>query len=85
MDWSKVDARLAGALAAGDASSRHTVFIHLAPGAEPELLATLGVASAGEGAVRTATLSAAEVARLSDRDEVGFLRMSGPLRPSDPR
>jgi len=82
VDWSKIDAGLAGALAAGDDASRYAVLVHVAPGTDPAVVASLGVAPTGEGTVRTATLSAAEVARLSDRDEVTHLRMSRPLRPS---
>jgi len=82
MDWSKVDAALAAALDDDDASRRHTVFIHLAPQADPRGLVALGVDPTGEGSVRTATLSAAEIGRLSDRAEVDHIRISRPLRPS---
>jgi len=81
VDWSKVDAGLAGALDGGDDASRYSVLVHLVPGADPGVVATWGVASAGTGSVRTATLSAAEVAHLTDRAEVASLRIARPLRP----
>jgi len=83
MDWSKVDAGLAGALADDDAGRRYAVFVHLDPEADPEVLGALGVAAAGRGAVRTATVSAADVARLTDEAGVRHLRLSTPLHLTD--
>ncbi len=78
-----MDAGLAAALEAGDYGGRYPVLVHVVPGADPDAVAAWGVASAGQGTVRTATLSAAEVARVSDRDEVTSLRIARPLRPSN--
>jgi len=83
MDWSKVDAGLAGALADDDASQRYDVFVHLAPGADPDVLVALGVVAPGEGAVRTARVSVADVARLTDQEGVRLVRLSGRLWPAD--
>jgi len=74
MDWSKVDAALAGALADDDGSHRHAVFVHLAPDAAPDAGPDLGV-----GPVRTATLSRSEIDRLSEQAWVGRVRLSRPL------
>lgn len=84
MDWSKVDAGLAGALADDDASRRYFVFVHLATGADPDVLAQLDITTSGQGTVRTATLSAAEVDRLTDHAAVSRLRLARPLGLHDP-
>jgi len=83
MDWSKVDAGLAGALADDDAGGRYAVFVHFDPGADPEVLGALGVAVTGHGDVRTATVSAAEVARLTDEAGVRHVRLSTRLHLAD--
>ena len=79
MDWSKLDAGLAGALAGEEAPRRYAVFVHLADDVAPEVLAQLGVEASGEGRVRTATVSWADVDRLSDQEWVSQLRMSTTL------
>lgn len=79
MDWSKVDAGLAGALTGGGGSSRYAVFVHLTAGAGADVLAELGVEASGEGRIRTATLSASEVELLSDQDWVSRLTASTTL------
>ena len=76
MDWSKVDPGLAGALADGGAGDRYVVFLHLNPAADPEALAGLPGDPVGDGPVRTATVSADEVERLTERDEVSHLTLS---------
>ncbi len=47
------------------------------------MLTGAGIDAAGEGQVRTATLSALQVATLSDRDQVRRLVLSLPLRLTD--
>lgn len=83
MDWSKVDAALAAALA-DDGGQRCTVLVHLTADVEPDLLKALGVSAAGEGLVRTATVSPTEVERLSDQPWVSLLRLSRRLGPYGP-
>lgn len=79
VDWSKVDAGLAAALAAEHPISHHAVFVHLDPGSDPDVLAELGVEVFGAGDLRTATLTAAEVDELSELACVSGLRLSRPL------
>lgn len=87
MEWSKIDAGLAAALADDEAATgRHRVFVHLAAEVDPAevdptVLADLGV-PAGDARVRTAELTAAEIDRLSDQEWVSQLRSSWPLRPA---
>lgn len=80
MDWSKVDAALAGAMAEGsDAGRRYVVFIHLeARGAG--VLADLGLDGSGGGAVRTATVTAQQVDALSSHAGVRLVALSRSLR-----
>lgn len=83
MDWSKVDAGLAGALAdAGDDEvQRLAVFIHLdAEGADRSFLAALDLEPPEKGAVCTAALSPADLDRLTEQPWVVRVRLSGPLR-----
>ncbi|MGI8684217.1 MAG: hypothetical protein ACR2MO_03830 [Acidimicrobiales bacterium] len=82
MDWSKVDAALAGALSdAGDTGGRMLpVFVHVDEElADASLLAELDVQTAG-GGVRTGTVSAAGVDHLTDQPWVTRVQLSGPLR-----
>lgn len=90
MNYAKVDAALAAALAAPDQrdvvdSPRLAVFVQLAEGvapAEREALAGLGLVSVppGEATTCTATLTPAQVAALSDQPSVRRLQLSGRLR-----
>ena len=85
MDWGKVDAALAGALsdAEADAGRLLPVFVHLdAASADRSLLASLRLDPPGEESVCTATLSAADVERLTDQPWVKRLGLSGPLQLS---
>ena len=85
MDWSKVDAALAGALA-GAGEARLTVFVHVDPeAADYSVLARLGVGECGRppGGVLTAEVSPDEVAALTDHPWVHRLRLSHRLRPLD--
>lgn len=86
MDYGKVDAALAAALADiadADADRRElSVFIHLDdPGDEGrEALTRMGVTGAAEHQACTATVSARQVADLSERPWVRQLRLSARLR-----
>ncbi len=79
MDWSKLDASLAGALADEQAHRKYSVFVHLTVDVGPDVLAELGVEASGNGRVRTATVSADDVDRLSEQEWVSQLRMSTSL------
>ncbi len=48
------------------------------------MLAQLDITTSGQGTVRTATLSAAEVDRLTDHAAVSRLRLARPLGLHDP-
>lgn len=83
MDWSKLDATLAGALADADDPGlrRLPVFIDVDPeGADAAVLAGLDVQAPSGGGTCTATLSAAEVERLTEESWVRRVRLSGRLR-----
>ena len=85
MNWSKVDATLAGALADAGADDRAqrrlAVFIDVDPEAvDLTVLAGLDVRKPEAGDVCTATLSATEVERLTDETWVRRVRSSGRLR-----
>lgn len=85
MNWSKVDATLAGALADVDADNRAqrrlTVFIDVDPeSVDLTALAGFDVRKPETGDVCTATLSATEVERLTDEAWVRRVRFSGRLR-----
>lgn len=91
MDWSKVDAALAGALSdavaggerdgAGAIGRRLPVFVHvLAAQADAVLLAELEVGGAPAASVRTGTLTPAAVGQLTDQPWVMRVQLSGPLR-----
>lgn len=83
MDWSKVDAGLAVSLAEdADPGRRFVVFVHLDPQARGTLAAA-GIDAGGEGSVQTATVSALQVAALSDRSEVRRLELSHLVRLAD--
>jgi len=83
MDWSKVDAGLAAALADDPPAPPMAVFLHLTEPVEPERIEELGVDAAGEGLVRTATVSPEDVDRLSEQAWVSQLRLSRSLGPLD--
>ena len=86
MDWSKVDAPLAGALADagewadGGTDYRVPVFVHVdLERADPSVLGELGVRRAASG-ILTGDLSPAGVATLTDQPWVTRVQLSGPLR-----
>ncbi|MEO5679657.1 MAG: hypothetical protein ABIS47_08310 [Acidimicrobiales bacterium] len=79
MDWSKLDPALAAALDEAGGPERHfVVFIHL----HPDDPAVPGVV-AGDGAVRTATVTADEVESLSHDTSVRALRLATRLRATE--
>ncbi len=80
MNWSKVDAGLASALTDEGGPRRYAVFVHLAADADADVLADLGLEASGEGRIRTASVSAAEVDLLSDQEWVTRLTISTTLR-----
>lgn len=83
MDWSKVDAALAGALSAmaDSGDNRLTVFIEMdASRADESVLSRLGVDPPAATTVCTATLTAADVDDLTELPWVRRLQLSRPLR-----
>lgn len=80
MDWCKVDAALAGALADAGDTGELPVFVHVdAGGADVSLLEKLDLRESG-GGVCTGTLSPAGVDHLTDQPWVTRVALSGPLR-----
>jgi hypothetical protein len=90
VDWSKLDAALAAALAQDEErGDRHlTVFVQLDPDASPldrQSLSALGVSGAdGQSVVCTATLSHQDVGALSEQPWVRRLVLSGQQRLTSP-
>lgn len=82
MEWSKVDAGLAGALAEEDTDGSFVVFVHLAADADPDVLREAGIEAVGSGSILTATVTAGEVERLTEVAGVRQLRLSRPLGPA---
>lgn len=81
MDWSKLDAALAAAMAEEGGSQRLDIFVHLDPGAaDRQVLARFDVRGADAGEVCTATLSPTQVDELSSLPWVRRLRLSSRLR-----
>lgn len=83
MDWAKVDAPLAAALAGASADDALPVFVHVDRSAADtdahgDDLDLLNLAQAGD--VGTASLSPAQVDALTERDWVVTVRLSGRLR-----
>lgn len=80
MDWAKVDAPLASALAGADEEDELTVFVHLdLERADAATLERLGL----DGAVSTASLRPAEVAALTDEECIRQVRLARRLRLLD--
>jgi hypothetical protein len=81
VDWTKVDAALAGELDRAGDGDVIAVFVHVdldtCDRDENE------VPLAGQGEVRTTTVTVAQVADLTDQAWVRHLRWSGPLRLLD--
>ena len=76
MDWGKVDAALSGALDRAGVDDVLAVFVHLDPTAALPVSPVL----AGEGDVRSAALTPAEVSDLTDQPWVHHVRLSDRLR-----
>lgn len=89
VDWSKIDAALAGALQQEEDrdARRLAVFVQLnADAPDHQALSELGVPGAGgQSGVCTATLSHQEVARLSEQPWVRRLALSGRQRLTGPQ
>jgi len=81
VDWTKVDTALAGALDRAGDGDVISVFVHVDPDACDGVRD--GTPLDGQGEVRTARVSVAEVADLTDQAWVRHLRWSGPLRLLD--
>lgn len=86
MDWAKVGARLAAAMA--DAPAADTP-IPVAVSVDrdrcaPEALQRLGIGGPGGGQVGSASLSPAQVSALTDEPWVRRVDLSAPLRPLRP-
>lgn len=80
MDWAKVDAPLASALAGATDDARFAVFVHVDPArADAATLDRLGLA----GPVTTASLRPAEVAALTDEPCIRQVRLAQRLRLLD--
>ena len=80
MDWAKVDAPLASALAGADEEDELSVFVHVdLERADAATLDRLGL----DGRVSTASLPAAEVAALTDEPCVRQIRLARRLRLLD--
>ena len=80
MDWAKVDAPLAAALAGADDDEPLAVFVHLDRArADAATLDRLGLARPS-GDVGTASLRPVQIAALTDQPWVRQVRLSGRLR-----
>ncbi len=84
MNPAKLDAALAAALqgALDPPAARLTVFVHVEPGAaetDREAFPALGIALPERGSVCTATLSADEIADLSEHPWVRRIALAQPL------
>lgn len=82
MDWGKVDAPLASALAGAGPEDPLPVFVFLDRSrVDADVLDQLGLGREGDGGeVGSASLSAAEVAALTDEAGVQRVHLSGRLR-----
>ncbi len=90
MNWGKVDAPLASALARAAADERLTVFVDLDRSqAEGDVLRRMGMGpdvegdDAGDGSLASASLLPAQVADLTDHPWVRRVTLSGRLRLLD--
>lgn len=83
MDWGKIDAPLASALAGAADDDPLPVFVHLDRSrADDEVLDRLGL-GLGDGDVGSASLSPADLAALTDQAWVRRVTLSGRLRLLD--
>lgn len=82
MDWGKVDAPLASALAGASPDEPLSVFVQIDPSradVDADALDRLGLGRDAAD-VSTATLSPAQLDALTDQDWVRYVRLSGRLR-----
>ena len=82
MDWGKVDAPLASALAGARPDEPLSVFVQIDPSrgeVDGDMLDRLGLGRDAAD-VSTATLSPAQLDALTDHDWVRYVRLSGRLR-----
>ncbi|HET7718845.1 MAG TPA: hypothetical protein VFK43_02680 [Acidimicrobiales bacterium] len=82
MDWGKVDAPLASALAGASPDEPLSVFVQIDPSRgeiDADVLDRLGLGR-DAGGLTTATLSPAQLDALTDEEWVGYVRLSGRLR-----
>jgi hypothetical protein len=82
VDWGKVDAPLASALAGASSDEPLSVFVQIDPSRanlDGDELDRLGLGRDASG-ISTATLSPAQVDALTDEDWVLYVRLSGQLR-----
>lgn len=84
MDWGKVDAPLASALAGASPDESLSVFVQIDPSrgdVDGDVLDRLGLGRGTDaGGLTTATLSPAQLDALTDEEWVGYVRLSGRLR-----
>jgi hypothetical protein len=81
VDWRKVDAPLASALAGAPDDESFPVFVHLDPSrADAEILDQLGLEHDDDREIESASLSAAQLAVLTDQPWVQRVRLGGRLR-----
>lgn len=82
MDWGKVDAPLASALAGASPDEPLSVFVQIDASrgeVDGDVLDRLGLGR-NAGGLTTATLSPAQLDALTDEEWVGYVRLSGRLR-----
>lgn len=83
MDWRKVDAPLASALAGAAADEPLSVFVQIdrsGPSVDADALDRVGLGRDAAAGVATATLSPAQLDALTDEEWVLSVRLSGQLR-----
>lgn len=86
MDWGKVDAPLASALAGASPDEALSVFVQIDPSRgqiDGDVLDRLGLGR-DAGDVTTASLSPAQLDALTDEEWVRYVRLSGRLRLLSP-
>lgn len=81
MDWSKVDAPLASALAGAAADEPLSVFVQIDPSSVDKATRRRLRLTRAKGDMTTMTLPAAGVAALTDEAWVRRVRLSATLRP----
>jgi hypothetical protein len=82
VDWSKVDAALASAMSDAGDSDRFVVFVHLTGPVGSEELLRAGLQPEDQGAIRTASLTAASLERLTEEAWVRRIELSRRVGPA---